>query len=408
LTPAREIHVATNGTSGGDGSEGNPVDTVERGIQLASAGSAVRIHAGTYAGGAFVDGKQGSASAPIWIGGAPGEARPVIQGGSEAMHLVRPRYLVIHDLEVQNQTGNGINVDDGSQYANADAARYVVFKNLFIHDIGSGGNQDCLKLSGLNDYHVLDSRFERCGGGGSGSAVDHVGCHKGVLARNLVLDLQGNGFQCKGGSDDIEIRQNRFNDGGERSVNMGGSTGTEFFRPPLSASGNFEARNIRVIANVFVGATVPMAFVGCVDCLVANNTIVDPEHWILRILQETVTSASYGFLPAQNGRFVNNIVYFSRGVIATDVNVGPNTQPDSFVFRNNVWYAHDQPAQSTPTLPAAETAGVYGRDPALASPNFSIAGSSPAAGAGVKLTEVTGDFDGRCYLDPPSAGAFEH
>ena len=182
----------------------------------------------------------------------PGEARPVIEGGADAMHLVRPRYVVIHDLEIRNQTANGLNVDDGSEYANPDAARYLVFRNLYIHDIGSGGNQDCLKLSGLNDYFVLDSRFARCGGGGSGSAVDHVGCHRGLLARNLLEDLQGNGIQSKGGSEDIEIRWNRVNNGGQRGVNLGGSTGTEFFRPPLTAGSNFEARNIRAIANVFV------------------------------------------------------------------------------------------------------------------------------------------------------------
>ena len=408
LTPAREIHVATNGTANGDGSAGSPVNSVQRGIQLATPGTAVRIHAGTYAGGAFVTATQGMATAPIWIGGMPGEARPVIEGGADAMHLVRPRYLVIHDLEIRNQTANGLNVDDGSQYANQDAARYVVFRNLFIHDIGSGGNQDCLKLSGLNDYRVLDSRFARCGGGGSGSAVDHVGCHRGLLARNLLEDLQGNGIQSKGGSEDIEIRWNRINNGGERAVNMGGSTGTEFFRPPLTNGSNFEARNIRAIANVFVGSTVPIAFVGCVDCLAANNTIVDPDNWIVRILQETVSDASYTFLPAQNGRFVNNIVYFSRAALSTYVNVGPNTQANTFVFRNNVWFAHDNAGQSTPTgLPSAETGGIYGQNPALVTPAYSIPSSSPAAGVGIRLTEVTGDYNGRCYLDPPSAGAFE-
>ena len=55
--------------------------------------------------------------------------------------------MIIHDLEVRNTTANGINADDGSDYANADASRFLIFRNLFIHDIGSGGNQDCLKLS---------------------------------------------------------------------------------------------------------------------------------------------------------------------------------------------------------------------------------------------------------------------
>ena len=269
-----------------------------------------------------------------------------------------------------------------------------------------------MKLSGLNDYWVLDSEFQRCGGGGSGSAIDHVGCHHGVIARNVFSDLQGNGVQCKGGSDDIEVRRNRFTNAGERSVNMGGSTGTEFFRPPLSTTApNFEARNIRVIANTFTGSTSPIAYVGCVDCLALNNTIVNPARWIIRILQETVTGGGYTFLPAQNGRFLNNLVYFARGTISTYVNVGPSTDGPSFVFGNNLWYAHDMPASSRPTdLPSTETGGVIGMNPSLTNPaggDFSLQSTSPAIGAGRSAVELRADVTGRCYGNPPSIGAYE-
>jgi hypothetical protein len=193
---------------------------------------------------------------------------------------------------------------------------------------------------------------------------------------------------------------------------MGGSTGFEFFRPPLSMTApNAEARNIRVIANVIVGGTAAVAFVGCVDCLAANNTIVDPDNWILRILQETTTSGGYTFLEAQNGRFVNNLVYFARGAISTYVNVGAGTLPDTFTFENNLWYAHDDVPSSTPTdLPATESAGIYGLDPSLGDPasgDYSIDASSPAAGAGTAVAELSGDMTGACFREPPSIGAFE-
>ena len=116
------------------------------------------------------------------------------------------------------------------------------------------------------------------------------------------------------------------------------------------------------------------------------------------------------FLPAQGGLFVNNVVYFSRASLSTYVNVGANTEAATFMFRNNLWYAHDTPAQSMPSLPADEAAGIYGQDPRLVAPatgDYAIAAGSPAAGAGARHPAVTGDFDGRCYLDPPSAGAFE-
>ena len=99
-----------------------------------------------------------------------------------------------------------------------------------------------------------------------------------------------------------------------------------------------------------------------------------------------------------------------KASLSTHVNVGAGTEAATFTFRNNLWYAHDTPAQSMPSLPAAETAGLYGQDPRLVAPasgDYAIMAGSPAAGAGVRLANVSGDAGGRCYLDPPSIGAFE-
>jgi hypothetical protein len=411
-SPTRELHVSPSGSdTSGDGSAAKPYATIGRGAKQATPGSAVRVHAGTYAGGAYIEGLAGTAAAPIWIGGAPGEARPIIEGGAEAIHLTKVRYLVIHDLEVKGTTQNGINCDDGGDAANPDASRFVVFRNLDIHDVGQGGNQDCLKLSGLNDYVVVDSQFAACGGNMSGSGIDHVGCHHGVIARNEFKSMSGNAVQCKGGSEDIEIRWNVMTDAGERAVNMGGSTGFTFFRPPLSTTTpNVEARNIRAVANVIKGGTAALAFVGCVGCLAANNTVVDPKKWSLRILQETTTSGGYTFTECSNNTVVNNIFTFSRAVVSTDVNIGPGTQPGTFAFSNNLWFARDNPGQSKPTLPVAETAPVVGQDPGFQDApagDYRISAASPAAGKGKAVAGVTGDMAGKCYGTPPSIGAYE-
>ncbi len=409
LSPTSQLHVSVSGSdSAGDGTAGNPYATIGHAADLAVPGTAVVVHAGTYSGGTYIADLAGSAGAPIWIGGAPGEARPVIQGGSQALHLVRARYVIIHDMEVTGQTSNGINCDDGGDYGNDLATHDLVFRNLYIHDVGSGGNQDCLKLSGVNDYFVIDNEIALCGGGGSGSGVDHVGCHRGLIARNSFHDLSGNAVQSKGGAEDIEIRANMIVDAGERGLNMGGSTGFEFFRPPVAdMAAPFEARDIRAVANVFVGAVTPMAFVGCVECLAANNTIVNPGNWLLRILQETTSLSGYDFLPASDCTFINNLVYFSRSDISTYVNIGPATAPSTFVFTTNLWYAHDSPGDSEPTnLPVTETGGLYGLDPGFTN-GWEIGPSSPAAGAGTPVAGVTGDMLGRCYASPPSIGAYE-
>ncbi|MGB5550295.1 MAG: hypothetical protein WBO74_07350 [Thermoanaerobaculia bacterium] len=407
-TPTEEIHVATWGDDSiGDGSQGSPFATIERAVQDAIPGSAVRVHAGTYGGGVYLSDVAGTAESPIWIGGAPGEARPKLVGGTEGMHLTHAEFVVIHDLEVEGASANGINCDDGGDYDDPLATHHVTFRGLSIRDIGGGGNQDCLKLSGLDDYWVLFSEFANCGGGFSGSGIDHVGCHHGLIARNRFHDLSGNAVQSKGGSQDIEIRWNRFYESGARSLNLGGSTGFDYFRPPLSTtSPNAEARNIRLVSNVIEGSDAAAAYVGCVGCVVVNNTIVDPHNWILRILQETTSGGSYEFEACREGVFTNNLVYFERGDLSTYVNIGTNTEPGTFTFANNLWYAWDNPAQSEPSLPVAESGGIYGLDPELG-PDLSITQSSPASGTGRSTSWTWGDIEGACYTSPPSIGAFE-
>ncbi len=401
--------MAANGSdSTGDGSRAKPFRTLARAAQGVRAGTAIRLLPGMHTPGASLSGLAGTSEAPIWIGGVPGEARPVISGGSQAMQLSRARYVVVENLEVAGSTANGINCDDGGLVANPEATRFVVFRNIIFRNIGATANQDGLKLSGVNDFWVLDCEFLRGSSGGSG--IDQVGCHRGVIA-GCRFENQGNAIQCKGGSEDVEILGCRFLNAGQRAVNLGGSTGFEFFRPPLVRGvPQAEARNIRVIGCEFQGSDAPVAFVGSLNCLVANNTFVNPTRWVARVLQETVSSGGYTFAPSGSGRFINNIVYFRRSALSTFVNVGGNTAPNTFTFANNLWYAHDNPAGSTPSLPVAETGGIARQDPQFtdaAGSNYTLRATSPAIGKGRALAELTADFGERCFTATPSIGAHE-
>ncbi len=356
----------------------------------------------------FVADLEGTAIGPVWIGGEPGRLpKPVISGGSEALHLGRAKWVVVHDLEIHSSTANGINADDGGETANPLASHHLVFRRLAIHDIGTGGNNDCLKLSGIDDFWVLDSAIARCGGGTSGSGIDCVGCHDGMIARNRFDETSGNAVQAKGGSADLELRWNTLVSAGQRGFNLGGSTGFAFFRPPLSTTvANAEARRIEAIGNLIVGGDAAVAFVGCVDCVAAHNTVVNPATWLMRILQETTSAGGFPFEPAANGQVVNNLFYFEDGDISTHVNIGPNTAPATFDFAHNLWFAWDSPGASTPTLPAVEAEASTART--RSSPlTGEIPGTSPAAGAGTAQAWLTGDRLGRCYDSPPAIGAYE-
>ena len=163
-----------------------------------------------------------------------------------------------------------------------------------------------------------------------------------MISGNYFHDTAQNGVQAKGGSADTIIHGNLFARIPARGVNAGGSTGLPYFRP---SDAPYEAANIRILSNVFVdngamgGAAV--AYVGCDGCTFAHNTVISPQTWVVRILQE---STDPRFVPSRDGLFVNNVVVLDTGDIRTFVNVGGGTAPETFTFANNLWYATNEGA----------------------------------------------------------------
>jgi hypothetical protein len=170
-----------------------------------------------------------------------------------------------------------------------------------------------------------------------------------------------------------------------------------------------------VVANVFDRAAEVAVMPGCVDCLFAHNTVHLPTMRILRILQETVTSDGFTFLPASNGRVINNLFVYTRAEITSGgraINVGADTDPASFTYTNNLWFASDDVAGSGDVdyQGATVTGTLEPADPGFADAangDFTLAANSPAAGAGVELSEVPQDLAGTCYATPPALGALE-
>lgn len=329
-------------------------------LRQARPGARIRIRPGQYAPGLFVANLRGSAEAPIVIEGADPADPPVFQGGTQAWHLSDCAHVTLRDLSVRGQRANGINVDDGGSFDSP--SHHMVLERIRVAEIGPKGNFDGIKLSGVDDFVVRDCTVE----GWGGQAVDLVGCHRGLIEgctfRGKPGFSQATGPQTKGGSSDVLIRRCLFLDAGSRAVNLGGSTGLPYFRPP---GARYEAKDIRVEGCIFVGSDAPVAFVGVDGAVFRYNTIWRPTKWVIRILQETREA---GFAPCRNGRFERNLVVFRRADVQTAVNLGPHTRPETFTFADNLWYCEDRPAGSRPDLPAPETGGLYGLDPKLAAP----------------------------------------
>jgi hypothetical protein len=326
-------------------------------IKDAKPGTRLRVAPGTYAGGVYASGLAGTPEEPIVIEGTDSTNPPVFEGGSEAIHLTDASHVTLRHLVIRGQSGNGINIDDGGSYDTP--AHRILIDHVTFRDIGPRGNHDALKLSGVNDFLVHRCTFD----GWAGQAIDMVGCHRGLIEACEFRARDGfdstTGPQVKGGSSDIVIRKSTFTGAIQRGVNVGGSTGLKYFRPPDVLK--FEAKDVTVEACVFRdGVVAPIAFVGVDGAMARGNTIVRPGKFVFRILQETIEP---GFVPCRNGRIEKNVIVFRRSDVREPVNIGPNTDAESFTFSGNHWYCEDAPARSKPELPSDEINAVYGVAP---------------------------------------------
>lgn len=325
---------------------------LDRAFAQARPGTSILLEPGIYRGGIIQGGLRGSEQEPIVIASADPKRPATIEGGPSGLHLKSPEHVTIRDLVFANQAANGLNIDDGGT---ADRpARNVALVNLRIQGAAPEGNRDGIKLSGLVDFRIDGCRVERWGKSGSG--IDMVGCSRGVVENSRFSNpgaMQANGVQTKGGSRDIAIRRCTFVRAGGRAINVGGSTNLAYFRPEPQG---FEAKEITVEDCTFVGSLTPIAFVGVDGAVVRHCTIYDPERWVVRILQENQNA---DFVPSRKGRFEKNVVAF-RSNVAT-INVGEKTEPETFVFADNVWFCIDRPERTKEfvRLPTVEEGGRY-------------------------------------------------
>jgi hypothetical protein len=325
-------------------------------VANAQPGTSIQIAPGDYVGGVSLRGLHGVPGRSIVITGQSREHPPQFVGGS-GVQISGASHIEIRDIHIINTRANGLNIDDAGE--RTTPSHHVVIERVTVSGTPKG-NYDGIKLSGLRNFRVINCRVERWGG----SAIDMVGCHEGVIEGCEFRSGGDNAVQAKGGSSGITVRTSRFKDFGLRGVNIGGSTGLDYFRPLISEmpkEGRYEARAIRVEGCTFVGGGAPIAFVGVDGAIVRFNTFYRPGRWVIRILQET---RAEGFIPCRNGVFEDNLVVFrSSNWASGGVNIGDATLPQTFRFARNFWFCSDDPARSKPTLPVPETEGTYGVDP---------------------------------------------
>lgn len=310
----------------------------------------LQIAPGEYPGGHHVSGVTG-----LTVEALDAKNPPVFRGGKTGWQFSRCPSLTVRHLKITGQSQNGLNLDDGSDPQNP--VQGITVEDVEITDIGPQGNFDGIKCSGLEGLTIRRCKISGWGGQG----IDFVGCHKSRIEDCHFIGKEGfsasAGIQLKGGTSEVVVENCRFQGAGQRPLNIGGSTGLEYFRPKGAL---YEAKAIVVKNNVIEGSPCAAAFVGVDGAEFSQNTVLYPEKWIFRILQETKAP---GFAPCGNVVIKNNRIVFKRAAVRTEINTSSGVAVETFRFENNRWFAEDRPESSKPSLPVAETGGVYGRDP---------------------------------------------
>lgn len=323
-------------------------------IRAMIPGTTLLLEPGIYSGGIYLRDIKGKDEQRVVIEGTDPDNPPVFTGGRQAIHLANCSNITLRNIKVKGFPANGINIDDGGSYKSP--AHHIVLENLTIIETGPKGNHDALKMSGVDHFVVRKCHFE----GWGGSGIDMVGCHNGIIEDCTFIGREGfsqsNAVQLKGGTQDVLVQCCFFNNAGQRSINLGGSTGLRFFRPKVR---DYEARNITIAGNRFVGSMSPIAWVTSDGGYVHHNTIVLPAKWVLRILQE---SSDIRFKPCHDGIFERNLIIFDSKV-QTFVNIGPGTSPETFQFQHNGWLDLDR--NRKPSLPILETESIHIRDTSI-------------------------------------------
>jgi hypothetical protein len=283
-----------------------------------------------------------------------------INGGTNGIFLSSALNVTLEHLRIQSATANGINIDDGGDYPGA-RSRGIILRDLHIQNIGSTGNHDGIKLSGVDDFLIERVRISNWGAGGS--AIDMVGCHEGLIRHNWITatnqSIGGSGIRPKGGTADVDIIGNRVAINTGRAIQFGGQTDAEFFRF-LPGESNYEAARIRAGGNIVLGGDSQAHWVNIQGGLYRYNYFSGAATRILRILNENPGTT---IVDTRDGAFLDNIVVYAMAQSSV-VNSGAETLPATFTFARNQWFRTPSPSNSEPALPSAETSGIYGIDPA--------------------------------------------
>jgi hypothetical protein len=406
-TCTRELHVATTGDDSNDGAVGTPFKTIAKGASVAIAGDCVKVHAGTYTEPTTVSfTADGAAGTPIVLVSADGRGAAIIDGSTNHAGPaieVSHDYVVVDGFEIKNtplEAGLHVVRFDGT---NAGKCVGSILRNCKV----TGGYSQLKIYQTTQGVLVENNEFY---GASANVPLSLTGASGLVFRANYCHDWNSgdNGSaQLAGGSNGALFEKNLFQDVATLAgtLALGDGCGATCDNDPE----HYAAVNARAIDNIFVRTVRSFDVLGCKNCSILSNTILDSgTSEIIKLGAATTNGVSHD---TTGVRILDNIFSSPRSatgnVIAIFGAAGDGLQMDYNLFFNG-----PRGVTLGSTHPASADAHSVQGDPKLVSPTDLRPGAgSPAIGAGTNLvSDVPQDFLGvaRPASGPFDIGALQH
>lgn len=448
------IYVAPNGNNSWPGTVDQPVQTIQKGVDLAQPGETVFVRAGTYVETVTID-KSGTAGQPITISAYPGET-PVIDGqynlptGNPArcnntvnppkcfvyapLVKIRGSHIVFSGIEVTHSRGRGITVTE----KNGVRPQSVTVEKCYVHDVRNSGIMvlaaDQVTVDGCEVYHASDfATHDR-----SPSVlnwpviVNAIDSTYVTFANNVIHENWGEGIAAGRDSSNIQIvdnliynnyalqiyvhrsqnvtvEQNLLYHTNDPAFNRGGSPSQCIV---VNNETNFTTsqttRNVNIVNNFVAGCRRNISIWGSQGSGLPIENVLISHNTLVNAVTNTSTPAFGLHISDANLMGIqatNNIVIQDDQTIA----YAP-TNPE-VTFANNLW-------SRTPAANVMSN-GDYVGDAALTNSNmvltpggvdanwFTVTGSSPAMNR-AQPGFVVEDFFGNGRDSQPDIGAHEN
>lgn len=227
VTPKEVFHVATTGVDTNPGTLIKPWRTITKAARTLLPGQAAYVHAGLYTEHIAVSARDGTATAPIFLMGAPGEAKPIVRATLDRpIFQVTRAYWIVDGFEID---GAGFK----AQGIRMEGATFSTARNNWVHG-GSGpaavhtyrdAHDIWLYRNKVYDYQwYVDGKRQD-----SHAFLVTPNATRVLIQENEAFHTSGDSFQCAGMEQvgfgvndptDIILEDNRFHHAGENAVDI--------------------------------------------------------------------------------------------------------------------------------------------------------------------------------------------